>query len=401
MCKQIVIWFLVFSAFCGRNAFAAPYSKTISVEIFGDILTLPVDESLYIEYQGPISEESLWDFHQNISRACSEPLVAALQQYRAEKQLNDWLYYQLVRRTAQQLAPKEENYYRYTLYKWFLLVRSGFDATLGIYNDQLLFYVYSHDEVYNIPLYKKDGKQYVCLNIHDYMRASQDFKAIVSMVDLPEADAVRPFSYTVSRRPDFNPDQYREQDLRFPYANKEYHFKLKVNPQVQNIFANYPVVDYGTYFNIPVSKYTYQSLVPGLKQQMKRLNTKNGVEYLMKFTRNAFLYEDDRLSFGKEKRMGPEETLLSFSSDCDDRAALFFFLVKEIYDLPMIALLYEDHITIAVHFKKGYGKTITHNGIEYSICEPTPQSTDLSIGRIAENYRHQPYTVVYSYLPHK
>jgi hypothetical protein len=99
--------------------------------------------------------------------------------------------------------------------------------------------------------------------------------------------------------------------------------------------------------------------------------------------------------------MPPEETLLSSASDCDDRAALFFYLVKEIYDLPMIALVFKDHITVAVQFDKSFGQTVTYNGNKYTVCEPTPQKSDLGLGKLSADIRHRPYEVVYAYHPQR
>jgi hypothetical protein len=399
LCKQIVISFWLLLAFPALYAQTAPRKEFIPIEVFGDTLTIPVPHDFFVDFENPIKEETILAFYDVINCSAYEPLIGYLLNYRESHQLNDWLYYQLVRKVAQKIAPKSENYYRYTLYKWFLMVKSGYDASLALSSNQLLFYIWSKDDVYNVPLYQLEGKQYVCLNIHDYIRASENFSAKINLVEIKEPSGIQPFSYAVSQMPDFKEHQYQERQLRFPYGDKDYVFRVKMNPQVQQIFANYPIVDFGTYFNIPLSKSTYESLVPSLKKELKNLTIKNGVEYLMKFTRNAFLYEDDQNHFGREKRMGPEETLLSSASDCDDRVALFFFLVKEIYNLPMVALLYEDHITIAVEFKKGYGKTIEHNGKRYSVCEPTPQELDLPVGKIGSSRRNQPYEIVYAYNP--
>jgi hypothetical protein len=174
---------------------------------------------------------------------------------------------------------------------------------------------------------------------------------------------------------------------------------VKVTNEISAIFANYPVVDYETYFNIPLSKATYESLIPVLRANIKKMSTQKGVDYLMRFTRHAFLYEDDEAAFGKEKRNSPEQTLLSTQSDCDDRAALFFYLVKEIYNLPMIALLYPTHLTMAVQFEQPMENAIYYNGKAYSVCEPTPQENNLKIGELATNLKRQKYEVVYAYQP--
>lgn len=91
--------------------------------------------------------------------------------------------------------------------------------------------------------------------------------------------------------------------------------------------------------------------------------------------------------------------MLYDQSDCEDRAALFFYLVKEIYNLPMLVLSYPQHVTIAVQFDKPVGKTIEYNGRKYTICEPTPQKDDLALGEMLPSLRKTPYEIAYAYLP--
>jgi hypothetical protein len=139
-----------------------------------------------------------------------------------------------------------------------------------------------------------------------------------------------------------------------------------VSDDVQTAFNNYPVVDYQDYFNIPLSHTTYSSLIPVLKDAVADMKQKKGIDYLMQFTRNAFLYEDDRQSYGKEKRMSPEQTLLNKYSDCDD---------------------------------KPQGETVEYKGNKYTICEPTPQLQDLRVGEISDEFKNMNYQVAYEYIP--
>ncbi len=165
------------------------------------------------------------------------------------------------------------------------------------------------------------------------------------------------------------------------------------------MFNNYPQVDFDSYFNIPLSKETYSSLIPALKKKMKGMGQDRGVDYLMNFTRHAFMYENDEENFGKEKRLSPEQTLMNDYSDCDDRVALFYYLVKEIYDLPMIVLVYPKHITLAIELKKPVGTPVLYNGKKYSVCEPTPQRIELPIGKLMPELNDVAYQVVYAYNP--
>ncbi len=393
---KYIIWLLVLVF----NSQLLQAQKTVNIhfDFYGDSLDLAVSNSFVIPYDDAVNSGSVHSFYDKIAKADCKELVNGLQAFRKKHRLNDWIYYQLIRKTAQQIAPKADNYPRYTLYKWYLLCKSGYDARLVLNNNTIHFYVRSDETVYDIPYFKQDDKQYVCLNIHDYANMVFDPNAFYP-VDITVPDAVNAFSYKVTQLPDFTPTAYTSKAIVFDYGNQQYHFNVMVNPEVQTIFKNYPVVDYSSYFNIPMSRETYSSLIPMLKKSVEGMKQKKGVDFLMRFTRNAFLYENDVKVFGKEKRFSPEQTLLSQYSDCDDRAALFFYLVKEIYNLPMIAVLYPTHITIAVGFDKPVGETITYNGRQYSICEPTPQAEDLKIGRIAPDHRYDNYQIAYAYQP--
>jgi hypothetical protein len=369
-------------------------------KFFDDTIDIVTDNTVAIDFQSPLSKESIEAFYTAMNASNYQSIIRALLGYKQKNQLSDWLYYQLIRRTAQQMAPKGINYPRYTLYKWFFLAKSGYDATLALKGDKILFYVYSNDSVYDIPLYMKNNKQYVCLNKHDYGETDFSKDTLEGVpIDIPEAQNA--FSYKIINMPDFKASDYSEKDLQFSFRDRVYHFKLMMNPQIQMIFANYPVVDFESYFNIPLTKETYSSLIPRLKENVKRLSCKEGVNYLMQFTRHAFSYENDQENFGKEKRLSPEQTLLYQYSDCDDRVALFYYLVKEIYDLPMIAILYPTHITMAVKFHKPVGKSVIYNGNKYSICDPTAQTDDLRIGDSLPGYENTSFQVVYEYNPSK
>jgi hypothetical protein len=377
---------------------AQPLHDT-ALNFYGDTLHLPLSHATHVQATEPLTAQSVASFYESMEASGYQPLVDTLLAYRQRHLPDDWLYYQLIRRTAQLIAPKQANYHRYTLYKWYFLLASGYDATLAISADKLLFYVQCDEEIYDIPFRMRDGKQYICLNYHDYgsnIDFQQDHFTEVSL-NIPTAH--RPFSYKLTQLPLFDPSTYQERDLEFSYQNTTYRFRIKLNPEVKNIFANYPVADYHLYFDAPLSHETYNTLIPQLRAQLRTMSLRQGVDYLMRFTRYAFIYSPDAQSFGREKRLSPEQTLLYPASDCEDRAALFFYLVKEIYNLPMAVLAYPHHVTIAVRFPKPTGKTIDINGQPYTICEPTPQRRDLPIGSMPPDLRNTPYQVAYAYNP--
>jgi hypothetical protein len=397
--RTTILSFILALGISPTYAFYQQNIQQIRFDFYGDTISFAYDRSNFVEFSDRLSFESINAFYQKMKARDNSTLLSALLSYKRSRNPDDWLYYQLIRKTAQQLSPKGDNYHRYTLYKWFFLTSSGYDATLTIADDRLLFYVQSDENIYNIPYRIRNGKQYVCLNYHDYGNNIDFEKIQFSEVAIPITGATRGFSYKVKQLPDFHPGDYLEKDLRFNYNQNDYYFKVKLNPQIKNIFANYPVVDYESYFNIPLSGETYRSLIPLLKKNIKGMNPRNGIDYLMRFTRYAFLFETDLEHFGAEKRLSPEQTLLYEQSDCEDRAALFFYLVKEIYNVPMIVLAFQDHVTVAVKLAKPVGSPIIYNGEKYTICEPTPQKFNLAIGELPPQLKKAKFEIVYVYKP--
>lgn len=370
----------------------------INFDFYGDSIVINNLNTELVTYNNKLSEEKIQDFYQQMSQSGYLPILETLKTYKDQHNPDDWLYYQLIRKTAQYLSPKESNYVQYTLYKWFLLASTGFDATLSIADTQLLFYVHCDENIYDIPYFISNNKQYVCLNYHDYGKI--DFSTTrFQRLDIPVSGATHGFSYKLTRMPAFSPADYEEKDIAFNYQNIDYRFRIKLNPKVKNIFANYPVADYQLYFNMPMSTGTYASLIPQLKENVANMSTRQGVDYLMRFTRYSFLYQPDGVHFGKEKRMNAEQTLLYNGSDCEDRAALFFCLVKEIYNLPMLVLAYPDHVTVAVKFDKPIGKPIIYNGEKYTLCEPTPQRKDIPLGKVSPERINSSFEIAFAYHP--
>jgi hypothetical protein len=397
--KLPVILFFILGLLLAPSSHSQNSSAGIAFDFYGDSLYFAYEPAWFVDFREPLSGEAIRHFYDQMNRGQYAGMLNKLKQYKEQLKLDDWLFYQLIRKTAQQISPKADNYHRYTLYKWFFLTGTGYDATLNIAGDSILFYVCSHENIYNIPARIKEGKQYVCLNYHDYGNNIDFEKTQFREVPLVVPGAEKAFSYKVTSLPHFRPDNYLEKDIRFSYRMQSYYFKVKLNPEIKTLFANYPVVDYASQFNIPLSQETYRSLIPLLKKNLARKTQKRGVDYLMRFTRTAFLFETDTRVFGAEKRLTPEQTLLYDQSDCEDRAALFFYLVKEIYNLPMIVLSFPGHVTVAVQLDKPAGKPVLFNGKKFTVCEPTPQKKDLKIGHLLPALRKTPYEVVYVYEP--
>jgi len=400
MTMKIVNKILIIIVLCTSQVLSSAYAKTdYPIDFWGETIQFNLKHPIQVSTSFIYEESSIAKIQELIIDAGGNEVANQIKEILKRKELCNWLAYQLVRKAANQLIAKNTDYLGYTTAKWFLMTKLGFDPLLVLSRERAMLYIRSNDIIYNTPFRTINGDQYVCLNYHDYGYASkQDPDEL--MIKSTQTNSNN-FTFKINQLPLLEADNYVCQDLSFEYGNQTEHIKVRVNKSVKNYFTNYPVTDYYNQFNIPLSVETKESLVNALKEKIRGMSTKDGVEYLMYFTRYAFLFEKDSDFFGREKRLSPEETLLYGKSDCEDRSALFYALIKEIYNLPMVVLSYTDHVTVAVKLEKPIGRPIVYDNELYTICEPTPQKEDLRLGEQLQDTQKKSYEIAFSYKPQK
>lgn len=373
------------------------YSDTVTIDYFGNSYKIQLDKDIIRTSIRKITAEDtkyVDSLHHYLKTSTKQ-----ISQIKESLSLPDWLVYQLVRRLAEQIYSKYDNYIYYTVLKWALLSESGYDPIVFRSNNKILLYIQSPDIIYNLPIKTIGTKQYVCLNYHDYGHQIQfDSEQFSQQFNFSKKEVME-FHYTMKMLPSFQSESYIEKNVSFNYKNENQEYKVLINSEIQDYFTNYPVTEYRYQFNIPFSDITYNSLIPKLKAKLKNFSIENGVGYLMVFVRDGFQFETDTKLFGREKRLSAEETLAYNSSDCEDRSALFFLLVKEIYNVPMAIVSYPEHVNVAVLLPKKNGKQILVDNLSLTICEPTPQKKKRGIGWMPREIRKQPYEIAYFYNP--
>src|ERR1700752_3756450 len=92
---------------------------SVTFNFLGTPFTIQSNPFPGLRYTGPLSQESVRELYEKLNASDYQFLINTLITYRNQQKLDDWLYYQLIRKTAQQFSPKAENYFSYTVFKWF------------------------------------------------------------------------------------------------------------------------------------------------------------------------------------------------------------------------------------------------------------------------------------------
>ena len=201
-------------------------AQQYAIDFYEGTFNFSTDKSLNVKLADSLSSKNVTAFYRQLQASNHQDLIKSLIAYKTKYELNDWLFYQLIRRTAEALSPKKENYHRYTLYKWFLMSKSGYDAKIAIGNNQIIFYVRNDEDISDIPFFLIDQKKYMCLNYHDYGKLFKKEDTYLP-VSLKVEGAKEAFSYKVTRMPDFKPSEYYEKEIAFNYNHKAYHLRLR------------------------------------------------------------------------------------------------------------------------------------------------------------------------------
>ena len=225
---RLSIWFFLLALLTRPGMLTAQSAPAhLQFDFCGEPIQFDFDLTPTPALLAMLTQESILAFYDSLNNGGYRQVVKVLREYKEKQGSDDWLFYQLIRQTAQHISPKANNYVRYTLFKWFFLSKTGYDAILTISKDRVLFYTRCDENIYNIPHRIYEGKQYVCLNYHDYGKIDfekDQFETVA--IAVPGAEKV--FSYKIRKLPEFRPADYRVKDLHFSYNENDYHFKVKL-----------------------------------------------------------------------------------------------------------------------------------------------------------------------------
>lgn len=350
-------------------------SKDLSFDFYGSIIGFNIPSGIKSANFYPPTQLGIANFFNTMALSEYEPLLSDIEKFSKEINLNDWGVYLLVTAISEKLFAEQDSS---RLFSWFIFNKLGYSVKVALSNKHIVLMHYSEATIYATPSYNFDGKKYYA--VADYAKGS--IKRVYSYKQ-EYPGAKKALDLSLKTLPNFV-DSLESKTLSFSEFGNSYNIPITYNKNLLNFMATYPQAEYDTFFNAPIDRRTYKDLALSLKSHIEGKKASEAINFVLHFVQNAFKYEQDNKQFGREKVMFAQETLFFDRSDCEDRAILFSYLAKELFDLSVIGVKYKDHMATGLYIPLD-GDNVLAGGRRYVIADPT--YIDAPIGVSMPKYR--------------
>jgi len=369
----------------------------VEFSFYGEEVEITYPAELFANGNLQVSEDGIDLYLISASNKDWAQLNTQLEQYKLRWELNDWLYYKLINQTLEEIAHFIETPERRVL-EQHLLSLAGYDTRL-CYDQrkrEVFVYVYTDESMFEVPIIEDQERKYV--NVTAALTPRKHHSRSLNMHFSRPNPNGKAFSFSLESLPKLHP-QLVERPYFFEFKGEQHTLYASSDRTIIRWMEDYPFFEEGLYMEIPMSDAASTQLYGQLREVLKDKSEAEALSFLAAFTRGAFDYKEDKEAFGYSKPMIAEETLFYAQSDCEDRSALYFNLVKEVLQLPVIAIAYDDHLSVAVASNELQGRPYLHQGKRYRVCDPTGPSGSSDVGNPPHGYANRSFKVVASFTP--
>jgi len=361
--------------------------RDINFEFYGSTLGFDMPNGIKEANFYPQNQAGISSFFSKAASSDYENLIDDVKKVSKDMNLNDWGVYLLVLKLSDNMFVATDNS---KLMSWFIFNKLGYAVKVGLANKHIVLMHYSKKTIYATPNYSFGKKKYYVVANYAKGRVGRLFSY---KQDYP--GSTKPLDLSLETLPNFASDN-KSKTLEFKQFGKTYIVPFEYNKNLIDFMATYPQADYETFFNAPLADDTYKDIASGLKKYVDGKKASDAMNFVLNFVQKSFKYERDDQQFGREKVMFAEETLYFDKSDCEDRAVLFSYLMKELFHVPVVGVKYSDHMATAL-FVPIKGDKIIARSKSFVVADPT--YINANIGMSMPKYKSkkpQSYIVVKS-----
>ena len=348
-------------------------STPIAVNFYGENLTFNVDKQLFVKLKGA-SEGDVADYFSEISKYMNESalLWQELSRYSSRFGLNEWGDFLLIRSLAEKMFVCTNNRVAFAFY----MLRNG-----GSYKTKIARGSKSQNLLLMMAI--DNTKEVYKYGFFTFKEANTEVKYYLIYGDGVSGESI--YTYKVNEQ-DMNLKQMRlDFDKTLAIGKCDKVRQLKVNRMESTIdlpfnsrniafLDDVPLTVFPIYFVSAMTDEAKSVLDAKFGDLKKKYSIPQAVDILLNFVQTAFDYKTDADQFGREKYFYPEESIAYPYCDCEDRSALFGWLVKTYLGLPVIGLEYPNHLATAVCLGNDVnidGDAFMYGGNKFYVCDPT------------------------------
>ena len=361
----------------------------------GAEMRVRIDETKRINI-GQINPDRIADVLQNFSTREYDNLLYDCLELRSKHSLCDWAYVNMLRTICNQFCGEGTN--ESTALLGYLFYQSGYMCRFGYNDDEKLFLLLGtkHSVYYNpdISTFKFDDVNFFSLE------KTPDHLWICPA----KFPGERYLSLVISEPQELCNDTSACRDVQSIFF-EDFTINYTSNKELIRFYDSYPAsyVDgdqktrWAIIANTPMSRNIKEQLYPQLQARIQGLSEVDACNVLLSLFGNCtgpgFNYGYDDEIWGGDRAFYAEETLFYPYCDCEDRAILFTRFVRDLLGLKCVLVLYEGHLSSAVHFsEEAPGAYYTLDGVPYAVADPTYIGSN--VGDLHADYRDQPAALI-------
>lgn len=325
---------------------------------------------------GNLRENAIANAYEAMCAADHKELLADCRQVKKDLNLNDWGLFLLVRDVSKSLCADDN---AAVVMQQFMLNELGYKSKMARSGDRdrLLLFVATDCKIYGKPYFTaQDGTDYYCTtndNVRRFYMCQENSPKAKSKLDMHINQALS-----------LNADK-----VNSVHANRAGTVTVSVDvpKSLMEFYNSVPQCDYSTYVNAEVNPSVANSVLSTLAPLVDGKNEQDAANLLINFVQTGFKYATDEEQFGYEKPFFVEELFYYPYCDCEDRAVLYSYLVRNLLKLDVVLLDYPNHIATAVCFNDNIaGDFVTVGGKKYTVCDPT--YIGASIGKTMPQFKN-------------
>lgn len=314
-------------------------------------------------YLSAIDENNISNVWTTLSKSNYTSVIEDCLRLKKEIRLNDWGYFMLARSMGE-VWSKRKTTDEIAFAQAFILLQSDYKVKMARVNNKLALLIAANQDIYGIPFITISGTRY-------YIITGKRNESVGTIYTYPKdfANASKQIDTNMPIVPLLKENMHKK-----VLSSPDHSFELTayVNKNLIDFYDSYPQSDVAVYMNTEPDENFSKDILSQFKTFIDGKDPLKATSDLLNLIQVVFPYATDGEQFGYEKPFFVDECFYYPYNDCEDRAVLFGYLVRNLLKMDVILLQYPEHIAAAVLFpEETKGDHVYYNNKKYIICDPT------------------------------